>query len=416
MMSAKLQADHVTARYAKQASMLIVAAAAFFASCGPPRKAKADEAASAPTVGVIVATRKDLSSAIQIASEFEPYQEVEMYAKVSGYIRKLYVDWGTHVRRGELLAVLEIPELQQQLALDEAAVRRSEHDLVRAQDEFAQANSRYQVADLTYKRLANVIETRPGLVAQEEVDVAQGKDLEAKAGVSGADAAVSAAQQTLAIAKASLEKDRAIYSYSRITAPFDGVVTQVNAYSGALLPAGTSSNKGDLSLCRLAQTNLLRLVIPLPERAVPDSQLGETVEVRVSSKEKMFMGKIVRFSGQIDTQTRTMRTEVNVPNSNYELVPGMYARVHLPLHTEKNALTVPSQAVELNGEGRGTVLVADSSNRIEKREVALGISSATDTQILSGLREGEKIVFGEQSQYKTGQLVRPRTIQPPEGE
>jgi RND family efflux transporter MFP subunit len=415
-MGAMAQANRLTQRYAKHASLLILFAASFFPGCGSSGRANADAAISAPTVGVVKTTRKDLSNTLQIASELEPFQEVYVYAKVSGYIQKLYVDWGSHARGGDLLAVLDIPELQQQLELDQAAIRRSENDLARAQQDLAQANSRFEVADLTYKRLSKVMETRPELVAQEEVDVARGKDLEAKAGVSGSEAAVAAAEQALAIAKAALQKDRAIYAYSRIMAPFDGVVTELNAYTGALLPAGTSSTKGDQSLCRLSQTNLLRLVIPVPERAVPDIGLGQTVDVQVSSNNKTFAGKIVRFSGQIDTQTRTMHTEVNIPNPKYELVPGMYATVQIPLRTVKNALTLPSQAVQPGTDDRGTVLVVTSNNRIEKREVALGIVSATDTQILSGLRDDEMVIFGEQSQYKPGQVATPRLIRPLETE
>lgn len=401
---------------AKSMGALLLMLAAGLAGCGSTGKATADEASTAPTVAVIKVTHKDLSSTLQIASEFQPFQEVNVYAKVSGYIHKMYIDWGSHVRSGDLLAVLEIPELQQQLELDQAAVRRSEHDLARTQEDVAQANSKFQVTDLTYKRLSTVMQTRPGLVAQEEVDIAEGKDLEAKAGVSGAKAAVAGAEQALAISKAALEKDRAMYAYSRITAPFDGVVTEITAYTGALLPAGTSSTKGDQSLCHLSQTNLLRLVIPVPERAVPDIHLGQSIGVQVSSKNRNFEGKIVRFSGQIDTQTRTMHTEVNVPNSKYELVPGMYATVQIPLHTVKNALTVPSRAVQRGAEGHGTVLVVDSHNKIERRDVMLGLENATDTEVRSGLHENEMVVFGEQSQYKPGQMVSPRLVQPSETE
>ena len=410
--SAARQAQNRTRFLAKTAWMPLLFVFGAIAGCGSSGKATADEASIAPTVAVVKVTRKNLGRSLQIASEFQPFQEVNVYAKVSGYIHKLYIDWGSHVHSGDLLAVLEIPELQQQIELDQAAVKRSENDLARAKEDLAQANSKYQVADLTYKRLSTVMQTKPGLVAQEEVDVAEGKDLEAKAGVSGAQAAVSGAEQALAISKAGLEKDRAMFAYSRITAPFDGVVTELSAYTGALLPAGTSSTKGDQSLCRLSQTNLLRLVIPVPERAVPDIHLGQSVAVEVSSTNKTFDGKIVRVSGQIDTQTRTMHTEVNVPNPKYELVPGMYATVQIPLHTVTNALSLPSQAVQAGAEGHGTVLVVNSSNRIEKRDVALGLETATDKEILSGLHENEMVVFGEQSQYKPGQLVTPRVVQP----
>jgi RND family efflux transporter MFP subunit len=396
--------------------VMLFVVAVFGEGCGSTGKADPqEEAKNAPHVGVVRVVRKDLSSDLQIASELLPFQEVNVYAKVSGYIQKLYVDWGTHVHKGQLLAVLEIPELQQQIELDEAAVRRSQHDLTRAREDLNQAESKYEVTDLTYKRLATVIQSRPGLVAQEEVDIADGKDLEAKAGVSGAKAAVAAAEQALVIARAALEKDKAMYAYSRIAAPFDGVVTRIDAYGGALLPAGTSSN-GDQALCHLSQTNLLRLVIPVPERAVGDVHLGESVSVQVSNSNQKFQGKIVRFSGQIDTQTRTMHTEVDVKNPKYDLVPGMYATVQIPLHTVVHTLTVPTQAVQTSSGSHGSVLVVNTSFKIEKRDVVLGLQTATDTEILSGLQEKEMVLFGEQSQYKPGELVAPTVVRPSEME
>ena len=384
--------------------------------CGSTGTAKSEDPANAPPAAVVRAVRKDISNDLQIASELQPFQEVNVYAKVSGYIQKLQVDWGTHVHRGQVLAVLEIPELQQQIEVDQAAVLRSQQDLARSREDLSQAESKYAIADLTYKRLAAVLETRPGLVAQEEIDVANGKDLEAKAGASGAKAAASAAEQALAMSRAALEKDKAMYAYSRITAPFDGVVTEIDAYGGALLPAGTSSNKGDQALCHLSQTDLLRLVIPLPERAVSDVHLGQTVAVQVADHNQTFQGKIVRFSGQIDTQTRTMHTEVDVPNPKYQLVPGMYATVQIPLHTVKGVLTVPTQAVQSSGGAHGSVLVVNSGSRIERRDVTLGLQTATDTEIISGLQENEMVIFGEQSQYKPGELVAPKAVAPSEME
>ena len=396
--------------------VLLFMASVFVGGCGSTGATKLEDPANAPAAGVVRVVRKDLSDTLQIDSEFEPFQEVSVYAKVSGYIQKLDVDWGTHVRRGQVLAVLEIPELQQQLEVDEAAVLRSEQDLARAKEELSQAESKYAVTDLTYKRLATVMQTRPGLVAQEEVDVANGKDLEAKAGASGAKAEVSATEQALAMSKAALEKDKAMFAYARITAPFDGVVTEIDAYGGALLPAGTSSNKGDQALCHLSKNDLLRLVIPVPERAVGQIHLGQTVAVAVSNNNQTFEGKIARFSGLIDTQTRTMHTEIDVPNPKYLLVPGMYASVRIPLQTVKGVLTVPTQAVQSSGELHGSVLVVNASSKIERRDVTLGLQTATDAEIVSGLKENEMVIFGEQSQFKPGELVAPRVIAPAEME
>src|SRR6202050_5425561 len=397
---------------------LLVAAGLFAilaSGCGGDRKTEAEDAAHAPTAPVVKVVRRNLNNQLEIASEFEPLQEIEVYAKVSGYIKKLYVDWGTHVKKGQLLAELEIHELQQQLQQDEAGACRSDQDLSRAREELNRAQSAYNVAHLTYGRLAEVEKSRPELMAQEEIDAAQGKDLEASAGVSSAKDAVSAAEQGLLASMAALGKDQAMFGYARITAPFDGVVTQIYAYTGALLPAGTSSNKGDLALCQLSQNNVLRLVIPVPERAVPDVHVGDSVDINVSGAKDTFTGKIVRLSGQIETQTRTMHTEVQVPNPDYRLVPGMYASVKIPLRSASQALCVAGPAVQSSGSGQGTVLVVTSSNRIEKREIKLGIETATQAEVFSGLNENELVIFGEQNQNNVGQLVSPQIVPAPAG-
>jgi len=398
-------------RHAKHRAVLaLTILLGFFSGCGKDRSAEAEDQTTAPQVAVVKVALRNVSDNLEIASEFQPFQEIEVYAKVSGYIQKLYVDWGTHVKQGQLLAVLEIPELQQQLEEDQAAVHRSEQDLARAHEEVTRANSAYNVAHITYSRLADVQKTQPNLIAQQDIDVAQGKDLEANAGLSAAKDSVSAAEQALAASKAALEKDKDMYAYARITAPFDAVVTQMNAYTGALLPAGTASSKGDASLCRLSQNDLLRLVIPVPERAVASIHDGENVEVDVSGLHRTFSGKIIRFSDQIDTATRTMHTEVQVPNLKYEIVPGMYASVKIPLTDALNVATIPVEAVQRAGSNQGTVLVVNGSNRIENRTITLGAQTANDVEVISGLKAGELVVFGEQNQYTTGELVSPKLM------
>jgi RND family efflux transporter MFP subunit len=396
--------------------LLSLLLAGMLAGCGRTKQVSADDPANAPAVSVAPVLREDISDKLEIASEFQPFQEISVYAKVSGYVQKLNIDWGTHVRQGQVMAVLEIPELEQQVQLDEASLRRSQHDLERAREELNRAKSAYTVAHLTYTRLADVQKSRPELVAQQDIDIAQGKDQEADAALSGAKAGLSSAEQGVEVARAELGKERTIFAYARITAPFDGVVTEMDAFTGALLPAGTSSNKGDLALCKLSQNNILRLVIPVPERAVPDVSIGETVALSVSSLKKTIPGKVVRISGEIDEGTRTMHTEVQVPNANYELVPGMYASVVIPLRTAGNALTVPIQAFEPSGEGRGTVLVLDPSNKVERREVQMGLQTANRVQLLSGVKEGERVIIGAQGQYRSGELVRPQALVPAKAE
>ena len=377
--------------------------------CGRAAKVNASDAGGALPVAVAKTMRRNLSSTLDIASEFEPYQEINVYAKVSGYIQKLDVNWGTHVKQGQVLAVLEIPELQQQLQLDESTVKRGEQDLARANEELMRAKSTYNVAHLTYTRLAGVQKTRPELVAQEEVDVAQGKDLEASAGVSAAEDSVAGSEQALVGAKAAYEKDRAMYGYARITAPFDGVVTEIDAYTGALLPAGTSSNKGDQALCHLAQDSLLRLVIPVPESAVPTIKIGGGAEVRVPVLNKAFQGTVARVSDEVDLATRTMRTEIDVPNPHLEIVPGMYAEASLVLKQRADALSVPVQAID-HQAGGATVLLINPEDQVQERPVQLGIETSDRVEVLSGLNENDLVVVGNRSQLRPGMKVQPKLV------
>ncbi len=359
---------------------------------------------------VVPVARQSLSNTLEVASEFVPYQEIDVHAKVSGYVKKLYIDWGTHVRQGDLLAVLEVPELEFQVSRDKAAVQRALKDVERVKEELARDQSAYQVADVTYKRLYRVQKLNPHLVAQEEVDVAHGKDLESRAAVSADQAALAAAQEELTADQSTLRRDEALADYARITAPFSGVVTRLDAYTGALLPAGTSSTKTALALCHLSQNDPLRLVIPVPERVVSDIHLGEAVTVRVPSLNKTFIGKVSRESDQIDLDTRTMHTEVEVSNPNYEIIPGMYAYVDLPVRSVTDALAIPIQAVVRSGKDQGTVLVVNQQNRIERRTVRLGIETPNMAEVLSGLKQGERVVFGEQASYTPGEEVQVKTL------
>jgi RND family efflux transporter MFP subunit len=368
--------------------------------------------ADVPPAPVVKVTRQNLTNELEIASEFRPFQEIDVHAKESGYVKQLLIDWGTHVKTGQLMAVLEIPELEEEIQRDKAAEQASEQSLARAKQELTRDRSTYQVAHLTYTRLAGVQKTNPGLVAQEEVDVAQGKDEETDAQVSASLAAVAAAEQELAVTKATLQKDQALFAYARISAPFDGVVTELDAYTGALLPAGTSTSQNGLALCHLSQNDLLRLVIPVPETVVPDVHLGEPVQVRVSALNRTFQGKVTRFSDQIDLETRTMHTEVQVPNPSYEIVPGMYAYVELPTARTVNVLAVPIQSVRQSGEGTGTVLVVNGQDAVESRQVKLGMETADSIEVASGLEEGELLIFGEQNEFRPGEIVKPKLVNP----
>jgi RND family efflux transporter MFP subunit len=366
-----------------------------------------------PIAPVVKAYRANLATHLEIASELQPYQEVDVFAKVSGYIRDLSINWGTVVKRDQVLAVLEIPELEHQLQRDQAAISRSEHEVTRWREETSKANSAFTVARLTYGRLADVQEKQAGLIAQQDIDMAEGRYREADANVSAAKASLEAAEAALVDAQAALKQHQALYAYSRIRAPFDGIVTRIDAYTGALLPAATSSDRTASPLCHLAQNNLLRLVIALPQRVLDDVHVGETVTVHGETPNITFRGEIALFAGRVDFETRTMRTEVTVPNPSYELVPGAYVYVEIPLRRAENVVTLPAQAVQISGDD-GTVLVVGNGNRIQKRLVKLGLLTATEVEILSGIHDGEIVVFGNQDQYVPEQTVIPKEVEVPQ--
>jgi len=282
--------------------------------------------------------------------------------------------------------------------------------LTTAQHEFSRIDAQRRVAHLQYERLAGVAKTKPGLVAQQEVDDLEGKDLALEAAVEGARSNIEAAQSTLQVAESVRQRDQVLFDYSRIIAPFSGVVTQRFANLGALLQAGTSSSTQAMPLVRLSQDDLFRLVIPVPESYVRYIHVGDPVTVRVPALDRTFPGKIMRFSVDVQQDTRTMHTEVDVPNTDRVLIPGVYAEATLFLDRKDQAVAVPLQAVTHEGD-HTTVYVVGADSKIVDRRVALGIQTATDAEVLSGLRPGDLVVVSDRGGLKAGETVRTQVVE-----
>jgi RND family efflux transporter MFP subunit len=361
------------------------------------------------TVGVTKIVKKSLGRHITLSSELVPFQEIDVYAKESGYVKRLLVDYGKHVKAGDVMAILEIPELQAQLQEDQAEIRNAMNQVTRAQHELARYQAQYKALHLQYTRLNDVFESQPGIVAQQEVDDAQGKDVAASSQVDAGQSALDAAQSQLSVTKAKLGHDQSLFDYSRITAPFPGVVTERYANLGTLVQAGTNSSTQALPIVRLSQDDLFRLVIPVPESYVRDIKVGDRVDVRVPSLNRTFPGKVARFSVDVREDTRTMHTEVDVRNPDHLLVPGLYADADLTLENKEDIPTVPLQALNHEG-GKTTVLVVNSNDQLEDRAVTLGLQTATDAEVVSGLREGEQVVVSDRSGLKVGEKVVAQTV------
>lgn len=365
-----------------------------------------------PPAAVARVERQTIANTLKIAGEFKPFQDVDIHAKVAGYIKAIYVDVGTHVKQGQTLAVLEVPELAAQLAGADAAVRRANEEIGRAQGDLERAKSSHAAAHLAFKRLSDAAKTREGLVAQQELDDAQAKDLESEAQVSSAKAALSAVQQELEVSQANQKQVAALSSYTQITAPFTGVVTNRYADTGALVAAGTSSSTQAMPVVRLAQVSTLRLVLPVPESVAAQIHLKDPVKVHVQALNQDLQGRVSRFADSLDQQTRTMETEIDCENRDGRLMPGMYTESELSLHQEPNTLTLPLEAVVRNGDD-ATVLAVNSQNTLDQRHVKLGLEDNSRVEVLSGLSEGDRVVIGNRSQFHAGQKVQPKLISAP---
>ena len=331
-------------------------------------------------ISVARVTRHDLYNEVTFPAEFRPYVEVELHAKVSGYVREMKVDFGDQVKSNQLLATLEVPELHDELHNAIATQQRAEAD--------------YTNAHIIYQRLAAVnTKAHPNLVPQQEIDTAEANDRTTFAAI--------------AATRANVEKFQTMVAYTRITAPFDGVVTKRYADPGALIQAGTTSDTQSMPLVRVSDNYRLRLDFPVDQPYVKDVHVGDPIEVRVESLGGITStGIITRATLKVNEDTRTMMTEIEVPNPKLELVPGMYCRVVLKVQRRPQTLAIPIQAVP---PGYGdTVYVVNDRDQIEERPVKLGLVTPTEFEVLSGLKEGEMVLIGSRSQVEVGQKVEPK--------
>jgi RND family efflux transporter MFP subunit len=376
-------------------------------------EAEAPSNAGSDSNGVPVAVarvkRGNIGDALTIAGAFKPFQEVDVHAKVSGYVQTMYVDVGDHVKEGQTLAVLEVPELAAELSGAEASVRRWQDEVRRAQSDIERAQSAYTAAHSAYTRLNQAAETRPGLVAQQELDDSQAKGLEAQAQVESAKAAFSSAQQQLEVAEANRKQYTALSNYTRIIAPFAGVITTRYADTGALVAAGTSSSTQAMPVVRLAQYSVLRLVLPIPESVAAQIHVGQTMKVHVQALNQDFEGKVSRFADALNEQTRTMETELDFENRSNRLIPGMYAQAIFAIDQHQGVLTIPLEAVLRTGDG-ATAFVVNRQNVIEERRIELAEGSGSRAVVLGGLVEGELVIVGERSAFHVGQKVLPKEM------
>jgi len=384
-----------------------IAVLAVLGACTKPDKVSGNTAA--PSVSVARVAREDLANNTVLSAEFRPSQEIDLHAKVAGYLKAIHVDVGDRVRSGQLVAELEVPEMRQEVTQATAQQKRSELDAARAKTEVARAETLVKIRQLSYDRLSAVAKQRPNLIAQQEIDNSLAQLQDALAQVSTAKASLAATEEQINISASSTDRAGMMLAYTRITAPFSGVITKRYADAGALIQAGTSSASQAKPVVRLSQIDLLRLVLAVPESIVGRVKVGTPVSIRVDNIEMPILGRVSRFSNQLNSATRTMETEVDVPNPASLLLPGMYAYATLRLEQHLDTLSIPIQAAT-GVERQQIVFVVNARNQIESRRVRLGIDTADKYEVLSGLAEGEMVMIGNRSQLKPGDAVQPRVL------
>jgi RND family efflux transporter MFP subunit len=320
-----------------------------------------------PVVAATKVERSDLARSVSYTAEMRPYEDVDLHAKVAGYLKTINVDIGDRVKAGQVISTLELPE--------------QEADLSRAKADFA-------IRKLDFDRLDEVAKKAPGLLAQQEIDQARG-DFE--------------------VAKAALERAKVLTEYAVITAPFDGIITRRYADPGALIQAGTASSSQSMPLVHLAELDRLRLDFPVPQSIAPQIQPGMKVSIEVQATGEKIAGTVARQTDNIDTATRMMRVEVDVKNPDLRLKPGMYATASIDLLSAKQALAVPVQAVQFGD--KPAVWMVNDHGILRQQPVTLGLQTPEKVQIVSGVHQGDTVVFGETEGMRAGSKVSVKFVE-----
>lgn len=355
--------------------VMIAASAIIIQSCGTAesKEEKPGVAASAPEVEAVHPVQGSLSSSIRLPGELVAFQQVDLYAKISSFVRRLYVDVGSEVKAGQLLATMEAPELNSQLSGAESRLKSQE--------------ALYLSSKATYERLLETSKT-PGTISPNDLDIAMAKQKSDLA--------------QLEAARASYREVGDTRNYLEIRAPFSGVISTRNVSAGAYVgPAGKGS---DAPIFTLQEYKKLRLVVSVPEAYIP--YFNDKTEVKFTVKSiqsDTFTAKISRASGALDTRLRSQRTEMDVMNQE-RLLPGMIAEVSLPLAGDANTLLVPSKAVLHSTTG--TFVIKVENNKTVWVPVKTGRSADDKTEVFGNVSAADTIVKTATEEVRNGAEVK----------
>lgn len=383
--------------------LMTASSACWLTSC----KSSAPPITEAPIVPVASVAPATLQNNVVLSAEFQPFQDVDVMAKVAGYVRTIRVDIGSHIRTGDVLAVLEVPEIQDELQKAKADVAAAQANVVTAHAGVQRAEAASNIAHLSFQRINDVATKNKGLVPRQDVDVAQSRDAEAVAQLASAKSALQASQESKLAADSEYARAGAMMQYATIRAPFNGIVTKRYANTGSMIQAGISSQTQAMPVVRLAQYDVLRLTLPVPVTDAAEIKDGQSVDVNVSNPTRSIKGKISRYAGSVQMDTRTMDAQVDVPNADGRLLPGMYAEVHLHLTDRPGVLSVPVDAVDGLGTSVEQAYVV-RNGVVHVVQITTGLQTSTRIEIVSGLNPGDQVIVGRHTGLSEGEKVQPR--------
>jgi RND family efflux transporter MFP subunit len=358
-------------------------------------------AGAALRVETVAVGREDLKRVSETTpAELLPYERTDLYAKVSGFIKELRVDYGDRVKKGDLLAVLDVPEMDKELAQKQALVRRAEADLVLAKEAVRATEAEYRRRKSQYERLTRV--GRGGVIDQEAIEETQFGFEASKAKWDMAKADVGVKEANVQVARADRDQMEVMTQYTRVVAPFDGVVTKRHLHTGAFI----STRAGEVPILTVVRTDLLRVVVDVPEKDVPYlNKEGKVVADLDARPGRKFEWKVTRMAPVLGPGKK-VRVEVDVPNPDGVLYPGMYGHATVVLEERPGALTLPSSCVGRDDKGAFVWLAV--AGKARQQRVTVGLNDGKKAEIASGLGGTEEVICGSKEALRDGQLVSPQ--------
>ncbi len=373
------------------------------ASPAPAISTKAD---SLPQVELVQPRRLMLAQHLQTNATLEAFEEADLFAKVSGYLSDVRVDIGDHVKAGQVLAVIDVPEMVQELAEANAQLETKQRALETARWQVEHSKADLALQEITFRRQGTL--NKDQWVSNQAVDDARGKNDIARADLGLAEANRDQAAAQVDMATATVAKTKALLAYTQIVAPFDGVVARRMVNRGDLVQAATATRTTPSAgaLFTVQRIDTIRVFCDVPENDVPNLHVGDPAIVKPSGFDgKPFIGKVTRFSLRLDPETRNMRTEIDLPNPEERLYPGMYAEVSLEMIRRPDALTIPAAAVGSDADGKFAYTITD--NRVTRLAIKTGLTDDSRVEVTGGLSEETPMVTTIASAPPPGTAVQP---------